>query len=189
MPEDRDLARQEAIDLAAETMGELIAFWGFKASMGRIWTVLYLCPEPLTADAIAERTSLSAGAVSMGLADLQQWGVVDRASVPGSRKRHFRAETDVWGIVRRIFRERELRLVARSMRRFQQASDRIQAALQAAPEDEELRFILGRLQGLWTLARIGHHMIETFADVGTLSLAPIRDALGGGVGERALADP
>ena len=90
---------------------------------------------------------------------------------------------------RRIFRERELRLVARSMRRFQQASDRIQAALQAAPEDEELRFILGRLQGLWTLARIGHHMIETFADVGTLSLAPIRDALGGGVGERALADP
>jgi DNA-binding transcriptional regulator GbsR (MarR family) len=179
MPDDREKARQEAVDLAAETMGELIAFWGFKASMGRIWTVLYLAPVPLTADAIAERTGLSAGAVSMGLADLQQWGVAERAVVPGDRKRHFRAETDVWQIVRRIFREREMRLVERSMKRFQKASERIQVALAANPNDEELRFILGRLQGLLTLSSIGYRMLETFAEVGTLSLTPIRDALGG----------
>jgi len=188
MSEQREKARQEAVDLAAETMGELIAFWGFKASMGRIWTVLYLAPEPLTADAIAERTGLSAGAVSMGLSDLKQWGVIERASVPGDRKRHFRAETDVWGIVRRIFRDRELRLVARSMGRFQKASERIQEALAENPDDEELRFILGRLQGLWTLASIGHRLIETFAEVGTLSLAPIRDALSGASGENARVD-
>jgi HTH-type transcriptional regulator, glycine betaine synthesis regulator len=177
MPNARDQARQEAVDLAAETMGELIAFWGFKASMGRIWTVLYLSPNPLTADAIAERTGLSAGAVSMGLADLKQWGVVDRATVPGDRKRHFRAETDVWGIVRRIFRERELRLVGRAMHRFEEASARIRTALESNPDDEELRFILGRLQGLWSLASIGYRMVETFAEIGTMSLAPIRDAL------------
>ena len=179
MSTDRERARQEAIDLAAETMGELIAFWGFKASMGRIWTVLYLAPEPLTADAIAKRTGLSAGAVSMGLSDLQQWGVAERVVVPGDRKRHFRAETDVWGIVRRIFRDRELRLVERSMKRFRKASALIQEALEHHPDDEELRFILGRLQGLWTLSSIGYRIVENFAEVGTLSLAPIRDALGG----------
>jgi len=188
MSDERDKARQEAVDLAAETMGELIAFWGFKASMGRIWTVLYLAPDPLTADAIAERTGLSSGAVSMGLADLKQWGVVDRASVPGTRKRHFRAETDVWGIVRRIFRERELRMVARAMGRFKQASERIQEALEDNPDDEELRFILGRLQGLGTLASIGYRIVENFAEVGTLSLAPIRDALGGSRGGNARVD-
>lgn len=177
MPNARDQARQEAVDLAAETMGELIAFWGFKASMGRIWTVLYLAPDPLTADDIAQRTGLSSGAVSMGLADLKQWGVVDRAMVPGDRKRHFRAETDVWGIVRRIFRERELRLVGRAMQRFEKASARIREAIADNPDDEELRFILGRLQGLGALASIGYRMVETFAEVGTMSLAPIRDAL------------
>jgi len=177
MPDERDNARREAVDLAAETMGELIAFWGFKASMGRIWTVLYLAPEPLTADEIAARTSLSAGAVSMGLADLQQWGVVDRAMVGGERKRHFRAETDVWGIVRRIFRERELRLIGRSIERFRSAESRIQAALTAHPDDAELRFILGRIQGLLLLTGIGYRLVETFAEVGTFSLAPIRDAL------------
>ncbi len=106
-------ARQRALDLAAETMGELIAFWGFKASMGRIWTLLYLSSRPLPADEIAERTQLSAGAVSMALADLQQWGIAERAALPGDRRRHYRAETDVWGMVRRIVRERELRLVGR----------------------------------------------------------------------------
>ena len=167
------------MELAAETMSELIAFWGFKASMGRIWTVLYLAPQPLTADDIAERTGLSAGAVSMGLADLQQWGVVDRALVGGERKRHFRAETDVWGIVRRIFRERELRLIGRSMERFQAAEQRLRAAIEADPNDEELRFILGRVQGLLLLTGIGYRLVETFAEVGTFSLAPIRDALRG----------
>ena len=177
MPDERDAARKEAVDLAAETMGELITFWGFKASMGRIWTVLYLAPNPLTADEIAERTGLSSGAVSMGLADLQQWGVADRAMVPGDRKRHFKAETDVWGIVRRIFRERELRLIGRSMERFRAAEARLRTALDDHPDDAELRFALGRIQGLLVLTGIGYRLVETFAEVGTFSLAPIRDAL------------
>ena len=61
MTQPRD-ARQRAVELCADTMGELIAFWGFKSSMGRIWTLLYLSEDPVPADVIAERTSLSAGA-------------------------------------------------------------------------------------------------------------------------------
>ena len=38
-----------AIGLVSETMGELVEFWGFKASMGRIWACLYLSSQPLTA--------------------------------------------------------------------------------------------------------------------------------------------
>ena len=30
-------------------VGRLIEFWGFKRNMGRVWAVLYLSPEPLTA--------------------------------------------------------------------------------------------------------------------------------------------
>jgi DNA-binding transcriptional regulator GbsR (MarR family) len=171
-------ARQMAIDLAAETMGELIAFWGFKASMGRIWTLLYLSPEALPADLIAERTQLSAGAVSMALAELQQWGIVDRA-VPagGERKRHFRAETDVWGIVRRVVRERELRLVGRSVTRFKQAVAVLEEALSADPTDAEAAFMLARLRGLLGLAQIGYHLVESFAERGVFTLDPVRGAL------------
>jgi HTH-type transcriptional regulator, glycine betaine synthesis regulator len=171
-------ARQRAIDLAAETMGELIAFWGFKASMGRIWTLLYLSPDPLPADVIGERTQLSAGAVSMALAELQQWGIVDRAVHPGDRKRHFRAETDVWGIVRRIVRDRELRLVGRSVQRFTEAVRLLEESLARHPDDDEAKFMLGRLRGLLGLAQIGYRMVESFAEAGMFTLDPIRNVLG-----------
>ena len=172
--------RQRAIDLAAETMGELMAFWGFKASMGRIWTLLYLSSVPLPADVIAERTRLSTGAVSMALAELQQWGIAERAVLSGERKRHYRAETDVWGIVRRIVRERELRLVGRSVQRFSEAVAVLEALLQEHPDDTEASFMVGRLRGLLTLARIGYQLVEGFAEVGRFTLDPIRGALGQG---------
>jgi HTH-type transcriptional regulator, glycine betaine synthesis regulator len=172
-----DQAKARAIGLAAETMGELISFWGFKASMGRIWTLLYLSPLPLPADEIAERTGLSGGAVSMALQDLKQWGIVARASAPGKRKRHYEAETDVWAIVRRIIRERELRLVGRAVERFTAAVREVEQAQLEHPDDEELQFMLVRLQDLLKLTRIGYRLVEGFAEVGRFSLDPIRGAL------------
>jgi DNA-binding transcriptional regulator GbsR (MarR family) len=175
--------RQRAIDLAAETMAELIEFWGFKGSMGRIWTLLYLSPEPLPADVIAERTGLSAGAVSMAIADLLQWGIVDRATAPSERKRFYEAETDVWAIVKRVVRERELRLVARAVQRFGQAVTVLEAALAEHPDDPELTFMIGRLKGLLGLTRIGHDLVASFAERGLFTLDPIRGVLGNMLGQ------
>lgn len=177
MADTPEQARARAIGLAAETMGELISFWGFKASMGRIWTLLYLSQGPLPADAIAELTGLSAGAVSMALSELGQWGLVHRAAKLDDRKRHYAADTDVWGIVRRIVRERELRLVGRAVERFGEAIEVLEAARREHPDDEELLFMLARLRGLHDLARIGYRMVERFAEVGKLSLLPIRGRL------------
>jgi DNA-binding transcriptional regulator GbsR (MarR family) len=180
--------RQQAIDLAAETMAELIEFWGFKSSMGRIWTLLYLSPEALPADVIAERTGLSAGAVSMALTDLLQWGIVDRAPAPTERKRHYQAETDVWAIVRRVIRERELRLVGRAIQRFSAALAVLREAQRAQPADAEIAFMIGRLEGLLSLARVGHTMVEGFADVGRFTLDPIRGLLSGLRTHQGVAD-
>jgi DNA-binding transcriptional regulator GbsR (MarR family) len=176
MSTDPAIARQKALELVAETMAELIAFWGFKASTGRIWALLYLSPDPLPADAIAERLSLSSGAVSMGLAELAQWGIVDRA--PSSeRKRLFRAETDVWGMVKRVVRERELRLVGRAVDRFAEASELLRASLVENPHDRQAAFMLERLAGLSSLATTGYRLVEMFATSGLFTLDPIRGAL------------
>lgn len=177
MSTDPEQARARAIALAAETMGEIVSFWGFKTSMGRVWTLLYLSSAPLPADAIAERTGLSSGAVSMALSELGQWGLVRRAMVMDERKRHYEAQTDVWGIVRRIIRERELRLVGRSIENFGEAIEALEAARREHPDDEEILFMLSRLRGLHDLSRIGYRMLERFADVGKLSLLPIRGRL------------
>lgn len=174
--------RERAIQIASATMGDLVAFWGFKSSMGRIWTLLYLSTVPLDADEIAERTGLSTGAVSMALTELQQWGIAERAVMADARKRHYVAETDVWGIVRRIFRERELRLIERSRARFQEAVELLEGL---ESPDEQDRFVLERLRGLLGLAEIGYTLVETFARVGMFTLEPVKGVLS--LGREAIA--
>ncbi|MFT7520554.1 MAG: DNA-binding transcriptional regulator GbsR (MarR family) [Kiritimatiellia bacterium] len=173
-PPDR---RHLAVAIIAETMGELVEFWGFKASMGRIWATLYLSRDPLPADEIARRTGLSSGAVSMSMHDLAGWGLIERVPVPGSRRRHYAAHTDVWEVIRRIFRERELRLVQTAIDRFERALELLEAEAKANPDDHELPFIIERVQGLLRLAKIGHSLVARLADVGSFTLQPIRGTL------------
>lgn len=168
---------QRAIDLAADTMSEIIAFWGFKGSTGRIWTLLYLSPRPLHADDIATKTHLSGGAVSMALSELLHWGLVRRASLSNQRKRHYEAATDIWAIVRRIIRERELRLVAHAIERFGDAVALLEQAQQEPDASPDIPFMLDRLRGLLKLSKTGYRLVETFADIGQFSLDPIRGLL------------
>ncbi len=68
------LAKSQLI--AADAIGDVIEHWGFRKALGRVWTVLYLEEIPLSAAEVAERLSMSAGAVSTTLGELQRWGVV-----------------------------------------------------------------------------------------------------------------
>src|SRR5215467_294282 len=53
---------RELIHEVADAVGALMEFWGFKRVMGRLWTVLYLSGEPLTAAELCERLAISSGA-------------------------------------------------------------------------------------------------------------------------------
>ncbi len=95
----------------ADVVGRLMHFWGFKRPMGRVWSVLYLSERPLTAAELGESLKMSAGAVSMALSELEKWGAIHRTWIPGDRRDHFSAEADIWKLVQRVMRERELTLV------------------------------------------------------------------------------
>ncbi|MFO0672818.1 MAG: hypothetical protein U0235_24915 [Polyangiaceae bacterium] len=67
----------------SDVIGRLIEFWGFKRNMGRVWAVLYLSPEPLSAEDLRHALTLSSGAVSMTLSEPSRWG---RAQGLGPRR-------------------------------------------------------------------------------------------------------
>ena len=106
--------------LVAEAVGDVIGFWNFKPSMGRVWAALYLAARPLTSAEIVDQTGLSVGSVSMTLSDLRKWGVVREAGRSGGR-RVFEAETDVVRMVTRVLQERELVVVRASVAKLQSA--------------------------------------------------------------------
>src|SRR5215472_13383983 len=79
-------ATPPAILRVVDAVGGLIELWGFKRNMGRMWAILYFTPQPLSAQDLGERLAMSAGAVSMTLAELSTWGVVKKTWVPGERR-------------------------------------------------------------------------------------------------------
>src|SRR6476469_8203988 len=97
---------RELIHEVADAVGALMEFWGFKRVMGRVWTLLYLRGEPLSAAELCEQLEISSGAASMTLAELEHWAVVRRSRKPGDRREYFEAESDVWKMISRVLRER-----------------------------------------------------------------------------------
>jgi DNA-binding MarR family transcriptional regulator len=113
------LPRWEA--LAIDAVGNVIEFWGFKHNQGRIWAVLYLRGMSMTATQLEEELGLSKGAVSMLVRDLERWGVVVRIRQPGTGAWHFRAETDLVQMVRRVVQERETAFITRIRANLEEA--------------------------------------------------------------------
>ena len=169
---------RQARALVAEAVGEVMAFWNFKPSMGRVWTTLYLSPRPLTSAELVEETGLSVGSVSMTLSELQEWGVVRHAGRTGGR-RCFEAETDVVKMVTRVFRERELGLIRETMVKLEQAIHMLdeQGRSSVPAHMLEGRFVVTRARRLLDLANTGHQMLDRFTRVGRLDIKSIRNKL------------
>ncbi len=162
----------------ADSVGRLMEFWGFKRPMGRIWTLLYLAPEPLGAAEIGEALRMSAGAVSMAIGELVKWGAVKKSWRPGERRDFYEAETSIGRLVQRVLRERELALV----RGFGEA---LEAALRALPTERgqkpnALAFKRERLAELRRLARLGESLLTALVAGKTVDPTPILKMYGGG---------
>ena len=148
---------------ASDAIGHIIEFWGFKRNMGRVWTVLYLSDRPLSAHDLRFRLQLSSGAVSMTLKDLARWGTVRKVWIQGTRRDHFTAESDLWKMLSRVFRERELAEVHEVVARLEEALEALEAR-PAEPDDEgaESRRAVQRhrLRQLLDLSRLGQRLLK-----------------------------
>ena len=89
--------------------GEMGSVWGVNRAVAQIYALLYLSPEPLTADEISETLAMARSTVSTGLHELQTWGLVKVVHVLGDRRDHFQSMSDVWEMFRTIIRQRKSR--------------------------------------------------------------------------------
>jgi DNA-binding transcriptional regulator GbsR (MarR family) len=91
--------------------GEMGSLWGINRTMAQIHALLFISPEPLSANEIMDELQISRGNVSMGLRELIAWGIVNRVHVKGERREFYTTEKDVWKMFRIIARERKRREV------------------------------------------------------------------------------
>ena len=89
--------------------GEMGARWGVNRSVAQIHALLYLSPQPLTAEEISETLSLARSNVSTSLRELQSWGLVTLVHQMGDRRDHFESQKDLWETLLTIAEERKRR--------------------------------------------------------------------------------
>ena len=168
------MSAKERVDPAvlkvADAVGALIEGWGFKRNMGRMWAVVYLEDHPLTAAELGERLGLSTGAVSMLLTEAQEWGAIKKAWVVGERREHYEAETSIWKMVSRVFRERELNWIKSASEQFEQAGKE----LPAGAKDARRKLIADRIASLTQLAQVGAALLESVLEGESIDALPLK---------------
>lgn len=149
----------ESERIVSDAIGRLMVLWGFKRNMGRVWTLLYLSNEPLTAFVLRERLQLSAGAISMTLNELARWGVVHKVWRQGDRHDYYEAESSLWKMISRVLRERELSEVDHTIEALEDALGSLSRRSTGgdAPRSQTQRL---RIEQLLELARLGRSMLE-----------------------------
>ena len=159
----------------SDVVGRLIEFWGFKRNMGRIWSVLYLSPEPLSAEDLRQALKLSSGAVSMTLNELSRWGVVRKVWVQGERKDFYAAEVQLWRMISRVFSEREKTEIVMAIEAFEEALADVSKLRHSTDPKTRARAELQyeRIKQLLELARLGKRLIETLLATAKIDAEPL----------------
>jgi DNA-binding transcriptional regulator GbsR (MarR family) len=153
---------REAELSSADAMGRLMEFWGFRRHMGRLWTILYLSPDPMTTTELAEILQLSSSAVSLSLGELVHWGAVRKTWRPGERKDFYQAESSVWKLLRRVYERRELNLIREAIDAFGEAQRQLAETRSLLGQEERRRvdYMRQRLSRLSALSKVGERLVR-----------------------------
>ncbi|MCC5868248.1 MAG: GbsR/MarR family transcriptional regulator [Gammaproteobacteria bacterium] len=124
--------------------GEMGSRWGLNRTLGQMYALLYVSPQPLNADEITEKLGISRSNVSMGLRELQAWRLVRLEHHPGDRREYFSAPQDVWAIFRTLAEERQRREIEPTLSMLRDA------LLETVETDEEkhAQARMGEMQAL-----------------------------------------
>ena len=169
-------ALQQADLAVADAVGALMELWGFKRQLGRVWAVLFLSERPRCAPDLCDRLQISTGLLSMSLAELRRWGVVRSVEVAGDRKEHFEAETNVWRLVTRVLREREMEAVRGALATFERSLAEVRQALADVDPGvkAQARFKLRRLEQLAELSRAALGVLRLLVDSARADVGPLK---------------
>src|SRR5690606_17919562 len=91
-------------------------------SVAQIHALLFLAPEPLTADTIAATLNVARSNVSVSLKELQAWDLVSVTHQLGDRRDYFQARKDIWEVLTMIMDGRKKREIDPTLQMLRECS-------------------------------------------------------------------
>ncbi len=157
----------------ADCVGQFIEYWGFKKIHGKIWTLLYLSQDPLSATELCKRLGVSKTLLSFSVAELLKYKVIEEDSRGPKRTVYYRANADVTSVILNVLRGRERVMLfeieaAQSLvKRAPRGDFRIQASRMA-----EMQAMTVGARGALEALTEGNDLISCFAAVSSIGVEP-----------------
>ncbi|TJZ67145.1 GbsR/MarR family transcriptional regulator [Chitiniphilus eburneus] len=126
--------------------GEMGSRWGINRTVGQMYALLFISPQPLNADEIAETLGFSRSNVSMGMKELMSWRLARLLHRPGDRREYFEAPKDIWEIFRTLAEEKRKREIEPTL-------SMLRDALLEVPQTDAEHHAQGRMREM-------HELIE-----------------------------
>lgn len=146
----------EVISLFVQICGVL----GMPRSVGEIYGLLFISPQPLAMDEIMIRLGMSKGSASQGLKFLRGAGAVQPVLVPSDRRMHYEAVAELRNLVTRFLQHKFIPHLDTSLARL----DRITELTKTLPP-EERRHVQGRLKLLQSWERNSRRVLPIMAKI------------------------
>jgi HTH-type transcriptional regulator, glycine betaine synthesis regulator len=140
--------RLELVDV----FGRMAQALSFPRSVGEIYGLLYLAPEPMSAPEISEALSISKGSVSTGTRQLLTLGFIRKVWLQEERKDYFEAVLELGNMVRTAYDQIFKVRAQNAERRLTDVTDTL-ADERAELSPEEYALIKERLERLTKLQK------------------------------------
>ena len=158
----------EVADLS-EKIGGFIQYWGFKKIHGQIWSHLYLSARPLDATELRYRLGVSKALISISIADLLKYNVIEEVGRRDRRRVLFHANPKTAEVICNVLRVRE-----RKMLQYLQASHK--AVKSMSKEDRAaLDFSAEKLNTLGEMINGAAQTLDTIIDMKAASFELFKD--------------
>jgi len=151
MTEITDISSSSAKSQFILYWGDMGSQWGVNRSVAQIHALLYLSAAPLNAEQISEELGIARSNVSNSLKELVGWRLIQRVPVPGDRREHFVAETDVWEMAMLIAKGRKEREIDPAIRAIEICVS------QAETEPDLNPVVLSRMQDMQDFLTTADH--------------------------------
>ncbi len=137
--------------------GEMGERWGMNRSIAQIHALLYLADQPLAADEIVETLQIARSNVSTSLRELQGWGLVRLAHLPGDRRDHFEVRQDPWDMLVTITEGRKRREIDPTLEMLAECAEALAAEKETPPHArariQEMQTFMAQLDGWYAQMR------------------------------------
>jgi DNA-binding transcriptional regulator GbsR (MarR family) len=153
--------------------GEMGTRWGVNRTVAQVHALLYLSPESLTAEDIAETLSVARSNVSTSLKELQNWNLVQIDSRIGDRRDYFQTSSDVWALFLTVVEQRVEREIVPTLTMLRRCAIEVQAERPSQPS------VTARITAMQTFLEELHGW---YGQIRKLPPASLRSLIGIGTG-------